>query len=59
MSERIEHLNRFLKENAWDDADRKLLAADASFRHYDRLTRGSESMVLMDAPPPMETSGRF
>ncbi|MBP3403655.1 MAG: phosphotransferase [Alphaproteobacteria bacterium] len=59
MSERIEHLNRFLKENAWDDADRKLLAADASFRHYDRLTRGSESMVLMDAPPPMENVRPF
>lgn len=59
MPERLEHLNRFLKENAWDDADRKLLAADASFRHYDRLTRGSESMVLMDAPPPMENVRPF
>ena len=54
MSERLELLNAFLKENHWDDADRKLLAADASFRHYDRLTRGDETMVLMDAPPPME-----
>ena len=54
MSERLELLNAFLKQNRWDDADRKLLAADASFRHYDRLTRGNETMVLMDAPPPME-----
>ncbi|MBO4644630.1 MAG: phosphotransferase, partial [Alphaproteobacteria bacterium] len=54
MSERLELLNTFLKQNHWDDADRKLLAADASFRHYDRLTRGAETMVLMDAPPPME-----
>ncbi len=54
MSERLDFLNAFLKANHWDDADRKLLAADASFRHYDRLTRADESMVLMDAPPPME-----
>ncbi|MBR1777200.1 MAG: phosphotransferase [Alphaproteobacteria bacterium] len=54
MSERSELLNAFLKKNHWDDAERKLLAVDASFRHYDRLTRGSETMVLMDAPPPME-----
>ena len=31
-----------------------MLAADASFRRYDRLTRGSERAVLMDAPPPQE-----
>ena len=54
MQERIDRLNAFLKQARWDDADRRLLAADASFRHYDRLTRGGESMVLMDAPPPME-----
>ena len=54
MSERLELLDSFLKKNHWNDADRKLLAADASFRHYDRLSRGTETMVLMDAPPPME-----
>lgn len=54
MPERLDRLNAFLKKARWDDAERRLLAADASFRHYDRLTRGNESMVLMDAPPPME-----
>lgn len=54
MSERTERLTEFLNRCGWGDADRKLLAADASFRHYDRLTRGGESRVLMDAPPPME-----
>jgi aminoglycoside/choline kinase family phosphotransferase len=31
-----------------------VLAGDASFRRYDRLTRGSRAAVLMDAPPPHE-----
>lgn len=52
--ERIDLLHQFLKKNNWDDGDRKLLAADASFRHYDRIVKGKESRVLMDAPPPME-----
>lgn len=59
VSERLDLLNLFLKQNNWDDADRKLLAADASFRHYDRLTRAEESKVLMDAPPPMENVRPF
>ena len=52
--DRIDVLHQFLKKNDWDDGDRKLLAADASFRHYDRIIKGNESRVLMDAPPPME-----
>lgn len=54
MADRLTLLNDFLQQNGWSDGDRKLLAADASFRHYDRLTRPNESRVLMDAPPPME-----
>ena len=38
----------------WGDAKREVLAADASFRRYDRLTRDGETAVLMDAPPPQE-----
>jgi aminoglycoside/choline kinase family phosphotransferase len=45
---------RFLATAGWDDADRGRLAGDASFRHYDRLKRGAERAVLMDAPPPKE-----
>ena len=59
MADRLTLLNDFLRQNGWSDGDRKLLAADASFRHYDRLTRPSESRVLMDAPPPMENVRPF
>jgi aminoglycoside/choline kinase family phosphotransferase len=45
---------RFLDEAGWGEAERGRLAGDASFRHYDRLRRGAESAVLMDAPPPKE-----
>lgn len=46
--------DRFLAEAGWGSAAIKLLAGDASFRHYDRLTLGDRTRVLMDAPPPME-----
>lgn len=45
---------RFLAVHGWGDADRRRLAGDASFRHYDRLERKGERAVLMDAPPPQE-----
>ncbi len=44
----------FLARLGWGDAHRARLAGDASFRHYDRLWRGTTSAVLMDAPPPKE-----
>lgn len=59
MADRLTLLNDFLRQNGWSDGDRKLLAADASFRHYDRLTRPNESRVLMDAPPPIENVRPF
>ena len=37
----------------------KLLAADASFRRYERLSRDTETAVLMDAPPPHENVAAF
>ncbi len=54
MAQRDDLLKSFLTANGWGNADRVLLAADASFRHYDRLTLNGEKRVLMDAPPPME-----
>jgi aminoglycoside/choline kinase family phosphotransferase len=54
MPERADLIARFLAANGWGDAERRKLAGDASFRRYDRLTRGGERAVLMDAPPPME-----
>ena len=38
----------------WGDAGERLLAGDASFRKYFRLTRPRESAVVMDAPAPQE-----
>ena len=52
MREQI--IENFLNEHGWGDAKRNLLAQDASFRKFDRLQRGDTSIVLMDAPPPME-----
>lgn len=42
---------KFLAQAGWGDAQRRFLAGDASDRSYDRLTRGTETAVLMDAPP--------
>jgi len=49
----------FLTAHGWGSAKRWLLAADASFRHYDRLEKSlpdgrTERVVLMDAPPQSE-----
>lgn len=43
--------DRFLQQAGWGAARRAFLAGDASDRSYDRLWRGSETAVLMDAPP--------
>lgn len=60
MSAREEVIAGFLAGVGWGDAERRPLAADASFRRYDRLTRaGGESAVLMDAPPPNENVAAF
>lgn len=54
MTDRQTHSTDFLARAGWGDAVRGKLAGDASFRKYDRLTRGTQSAVLMDAPPPQE-----
>lgn len=54
MSPRLDALHHFLDGCGWQNAERAVLAGDASFRRYDRLKRGDESAVLMDAPPPQE-----
>ncbi len=59
MADREDLLRRFLEAAGWDDAERRVLAADAFFRRYDRLTRNGETVVLMDAPPPQENVDIF
>ena len=48
--ERKARLQAFLKAADWARADFCQIAGDASLRHYARLTRGSETAMLMDWP---------
>jgi N-acetylmuramate 1-kinase len=51
MADRASKRARFLAAAGWGQADRAFLSGDASDRSYDRLTRGKDTAVLMDAPP--------
>lgn len=44
----------FVRRAGWGDAQEHLLAGDASFRKYFRLTRAAGTAVVMDAPAPQE-----
>lgn len=44
----------WLAQRLGNDFDIRLLAGDASFRRYFRITQGQQSWVLMDAPPAHE-----
>ena len=59
MTDREALVAEFLRAAGWGQAERGVLADDASFRRYDRLLRGGAQAVLMDAPPPMEDVGPF
>lgn len=51
MMTRMEQESRFLAGAGWAAAVRTPLAGDASARRYQRLVKGEERAVLMDAPP--------
>lgn len=51
MPDRTDLKTRFLTNAGWAQADRVLVAGDASNRKYERLTRGNTTRILMDAPP--------
>lgn len=53
-SSREAHITAFLKTNGFGAAKRESMGGDASFRHYERLTLGGKSYIMMDAPPPKE-----
>ena len=53
-SARRREIDRFLAGAGWNGAAVEPLAADASFRRYLRVRRGSRTAVLMDAPPDRE-----
>ena len=44
----------FLSAAGWGGAEIAALPGDASFRRYFRVTLGTKSAMLMDAPPPNE-----
>jgi hypothetical protein len=52
-------MTAFLEANGWGGLLPTALASDASFRSYYRICRGSESAVVMDAPPPQEEVGPY
>lgn len=54
MLDRAALIDHFLADAGWPGAQRRVLAADASFRRYDRVWHNGASAVLMDAPPPRE-----
>ncbi len=51
MGDRVAASQAFLHSAGWGQAARQHLAGDASDRCYDRLTLGTKTAVLMDAPP--------
>lgn len=58
-AERARKIADFLAAQGWAAAERAPLAGDASFRRYERLTRGRDCAVLMDALPPRENVRPF
>jgi aminoglycoside/choline kinase family phosphotransferase len=59
MVDRAALRRAFLEQAGWGSAERRVLADDASFRRYDRLTGDAGRAVLMDAPPPQEDTRPF
>lgn len=53
---RAQNAAHFIETTGWADATRTPLAGDASARRYDRLTRLSQTAILMDAPPGQSDS---
>ena len=54
MASRSQQIEAFLASAGWRGARRDTLAADASFRRYDRVWQDDRHAVLMDAPPEKE-----
>jgi len=57
--DRHQAIEQFLAENGWGGAQFSVLSADASFRHYYRVTGEKGIAVLMDAPPDKEPVAPF
>ena len=53
---RAAELAAFLASTVWACAERHPLTGDASFRRYERLCGGPTPALLVDAPPPEDTT---
>ena len=51
MTDRVTQAQEFAENLGWPSDQWKMVAGDASNRKYYRLTKGSETSILMDAPP--------
>jgi tRNA threonylcarbamoyl adenosine modification protein YjeE len=49
-AERMARIRRFLDAHGYGESVRRRIQGDASTRSYERLTRGSETAILMNAP---------
>ena len=49
---RATRLNDFLRQNGWHEATRTPLAADASSRRYERVTKKNKSIIVMEDSQP-------
>lgn len=54
VTDRHTEIDAFLESAGWSGASVALLAKDASYRVYHRVTFGADRAVLMDAPPDLE-----
>lgn len=54
MQERSQQIQAFLTAHGWGGCERIAVKGDASFRRYERLKKGNNSAILMDAPPKLE-----
>ncbi|WP_321394562.1 phosphotransferase [Emcibacter sp.] len=54
MTDRTALKEDFIGQQGWAGSDICPVAGDASFRRYDRLSRGDATAILMDAPPAFE-----
>lgn len=59
MNPREALINAFLKGTVWQNAQRRALNQDASFRRYWRLQLSGKTAMLMDAPPPEKPVSLF
>jgi len=59
MNERSHRLDQWLDQSGYHNYRLQRASEDASFRSYLRLETGSQSLIVMDAPPENEPCDRF